>query len=479
LRKKGTKAKLSGMEKPQLPAEILEKIPEEVRTYIGYLESQIAELQARLNQNSQNSSKPPSSDLPSVPARPPKKPTGRKRSGQKGHKKHIRQLELSEKVNLEQEYYPSRCSNPKCKALLSYRDQIGTPIRQQVWEIALSPVQITEHRYYRCECPFCQTETVAPHPPDIPAGNFGVNLVALVGVLHGRYRVSMGEVVTLLEAMWGLKISKGMVAKMCEQTSQALATPYTEAHAAIKATHQNNVDETSWKLAGQKYWLWVAAAEFLSVFYLAKSRSRTSFEALVGKEYGGIVTSDRYNAYAALEAHRHQFCWAHLVREIRGLSQRKGAGGEWGLTALSWVEQLFEAWYWYRDGAGTITVGQLAAKLAPIRAGFLAHLEVGKTLPDGKVRCFCEQLLKGEQSLWVFSTTEGIEPTNNAAERALRPAVIWRKSCFGSQSEKELRFVERILTAAATCQKRGKDLLSFVANALKADWFNAPAPSLI
>jgi transposase len=286
----------------------------------------------------------------------------------------------------------------------------------------------------------------------------------------------MGEVGTLLDAMWGLKISKGRVANMGEQLSTALAKPYREAHEAIKTSHQNNVDETSWKLAGQKYWLWVAAAEFLSLFYLAKSRSRTSLEGLVGKEYAGIITSDCYNAYAAWEAHRHQFCWAHLLREIRGLSQRKGVGGEWGLTALSWVEQLFETWYWYRDGAGAISIGQRADKLAPIRVGFKAHLETGKTLPDGKVRCFCEQLLKGEQSLWVFSTSEGIEPTNNAAERALRPAVSWRKSCFGS---KGLRFVERILTAAATCQKRGKDLLSFVANALKAAWFNAPAPSLI
>jgi transposase len=320
---------------------------------------------------------------------------------------------------------------------------------------------------------------VGNRPKDVPSGNFGPELVALVAVLHGRYRVSMGEVVLVLEAIWGLKLSKGMVAKMCEQTSQALASPYHQAHAVIKTTHQNNIDETSWKLAGQKYWLWVVAAEFLTGFYLAKSRSRKSFETLVGKEYSGIVTSDSYNAYAALETHRHQFCWAHLLREIRGLSQRGGAGGEWGLTALSWVAQLFEAWYWYREGAGVITIGQLADKLASIRAGFLAHLETGKTLPDGKVRCFCEQLLKGEESLWVFSTKEGIEPTNNAAERALRPAVIWRKSCFGSQSEKGLRFVERILTVAATCRKRGKDLLAFVAATLKADWFSNPVPSLL
>jgi transposase len=285
----------------------------------------------------------------------------------------------------------------------------------------------------------------------------------------------MGEVVTLLEAMWGLKISKGMVAKMGEQISTALATPYTEAHAAVKVTSRSNVDETNWKLCGQKHWLWVAATEELILFYLAKSRSRASFETLVGKEYGGIVTSDRYNAYAALETHRHQFCWAHLLREIGGLSQRGGTGGEWGLTALSWVEQLFEAWYWYRENANTVTIGQLSQKLAPIRAGFNSHLEAGKTLPDGKVRCFCEQLLKAEAS---FSANYGVDPTNNAAERALRPAIIWRKSCFGSQSEKGLRFVERILTVAVSCQKRCKDLLAFVATALKADWFGEPVPSL-
>jgi transposase len=454
------------MEKPQLSNEILEKASPEIRGYISYLEECLAELEARLTQDSQNSSKPPSSDPLSAPPRPPKKATGRKQGGQKGHKRHERQLALSEKVAIEREYYPLKCSNLNCGAELNWRDQKGEPIVQQVWEIVRTPVQITEHRYYRCECPYCATETVGSRPPEVPTGNFGPELVALVAVLHGRYRLSMGEVVLVLEAMWGLKISKGMVAKMGEQVSQALAKPYDEAHEAIKTAQQNNVDETSWKLAGQKYWLWVAAAEFLSVFYLAKSRSRDSFHALVGKAYGGIITSDRYSAYAALEAHRHQFCWAHLLREMRGLSQRKGAGGEWGVTALNWTAQLFEVWHGYRESASTVSLGQLVEKLAPIRAGFKAHLESGKTLPDGKVRCFCEQLLKAEDSLWVFSANYGVEPTNNSAERALRPAVIWRKSCFGSQSQKGLRFVERILTAAATCRKKGMDLLTFVAEAL-------------
>jgi transposase len=160
LRKRKGKSKLGGMDKLTLPAEILEKGSPEIRVYIAYLEqrlaaleAQVEELQARLNQNSQNSSKPPSSDLPSAPPRPPKKPTGRKRGGQKGHKRHERQLELSEKVDIEREYYPLKCSNPKCEAELNLRDQKGEPIIQQVWEVVRSPVQITQHRYYRCECP--------------------------------------------------------------------------------------------------------------------------------------------------------------------------------------------------------------------------------------------------------------------------------------------------------------------------------------
>jgi len=246
-------SKLGGVQKPFVPTEIMEKLPVEVQVYIDYLEQRLADLENKLAQNSQNSSKPPSSDPPAAPVRPPKKTSGKARGGQLGHKQHLRRLELSEKVTVEREYYPSQCSNPKCLAQLSYRDQIGEPIRHQVWEIVRSPIQVSEHRYYRCECPCCQTETKASRPEGVPVGNFGVELVAVVAVLHGRYRLSMGEIVAVLQALWGLKLSSAMVAKMCQQTSTALAPPYTEAHQTLKESGSANVDETSWKLGRAKH----------------------------------------------------------------------------------------------------------------------------------------------------------------------------------------------------------------------------------
>jgi len=217
------------MEKPRLPAEIIEKLTVEVRVYIAYqelqlkfLEGKVSELEERLNQNSQNSSKPPSSDPPSAPPRPPKKKSGKKRGGQVGHTRHIRQLEPVEKVNEVKEWWPTQCANPACGQPLRPRDQVGEAKRQQVWEIVLNPVVVTEHQIYACECPECGRVSRA-EPAEVPRGMFGAQLVAAVASLHGRYRLTEREIVVALEGLWGLKLSLGSVAQMCQKSSEALA----------------------------------------------------------------------------------------------------------------------------------------------------------------------------------------------------------------------------------------------------------------
>jgi transposase len=309
---------------------------------------------------------------------------------------------------------------------------------------------------------------------------FGPQLVAAVASLHGRFRLTEREIVAVLEGLWGIKVSLGSVAQMCEKASMALAEVYEEAQKQLPKEPKLNLDETSWKLGGKKkHWLWVAVSRLVVVFHLEEKRDSEAFRGIVGAEYEGVITSDRLRVYGGVEAEKHQWCWAHLIRDFRRLSERAGAGGIWGEEALELSRQLFEEWQGYRQRAGQMSLEELKDALAPIRTDFKQLLEEGKTHEDGAVKSLCGELNKAEASLWVFSEVAGVEPTNNAAERALRPAVIWRKTCFGSQSEGGLRFVERMLTVAATLKQQGRDLIEFVVLALKAKWFGQPTPSLI
>lgn len=462
------------MEKPELPVSILEQLPTEVQVYITYLETQIAELKAQLTQNSQNSSKPPSSDPPSAPPRPPKTKSGKLRGGQKGHPRHQRQLVAVEEVDQLQHWWPQQCE--KCALPLRSSDQVGQPSRQQIWEVVPVKASVTEHQYYQCECPACGHLTSAPGDPRITKGAFGPHLTSLVATLHGRYRLSMREIVGLAQVLWQLPLALGSVAAMCGEASAALAGGYAEAQAQVAASPSCHLDETGWKTAGQRRWLWVAFSTVAVVFHLSLSRGSRVIEKLVGANYAGIIHSDRLKSYRGVAAKRHQLCWAHLLRNIKGLGQRAGPAEQWASATLQWVNQLFSVWHQYRRGE--LSWEELVCQMEPIRAGFKAQLEAGCELSDLRVQSFSVALLEVESCLWLFSQIVGLEPTNNNAERALRPAVIWRKTCFGSQSEGGERFVERVLTVEACCRQQSRNFVDYLKAALEAKWAGQPTPVL-
>ena len=490
-------------ELPVLPPEILENLPASVQNYIRGLEAliemqqhiietqlpllqnqlttqntQMTELQQRLDQNSQNSSKPPSSDPPYT--RPPKtaKATStKKRGGQPGHSRHLRELLPESEVDSIQEWWPKVCL--KCQRPLRPSDQLGTYQRHQVWEIERVRAKVTEHQLYTCECSGCGQLTQHPHPQTVPVGNFGPELVATLATLHGRYRISTREVVELVQDLWQVDISLGAVAEACHKASHALAPSYTQAQSLAQNSKQANVDETSWNTAGKRGWLWVAVSKVAVVFRVAAQRSRASFHALLGREYAGIVNSDRYNAYYGVASSRHQLCWAHLIRNLKGIATRAGPAEEWANGCLDLTKKLFEVWHSFQAGPQTAAErATLVAEVELIRATFQAQLAAGLSHSDAKVVTFSREVSKLEARLWLFARVAGIEPTNNAAERALRPAVIWRKTSFGTQSEVGERFVERMLTVEATCQLQRRNFLDFLAESLAATWYKQALPTL-
>jgi transposase len=476
------------LELPQIPSEVLQNCPKQVQEYVaalqtivGQLVTQLSELQSKLDQNSQNSSKPPSADPPFK--RPPKNTNHKTKSdkpkgGQVGHPKHQRTLLEPDQVDLIVTPPPPACANPQCKARLRASDQLGEVLRHQLWELPIVKAHVTEYQLPNYECSLCQTITPTPWPKQVPKGQFGPNLVATLAVLHGQYQLSLRQTQELAVDLWQLPLSLGGIADACTKTSQALQKPLDEVQNKVQTSTTVQVDETGWYRAGKLKWLWVAVSKLTTRFQVHPGRGKTEFEALIGKDYQGYLHSDRWHCYLNFEATRHQLCWAHLIRNLRGLSQRAGPAKKWGEAMLLHAQKLFEVWHHFVQKADEAERDWLKQEVEPVRAAFKTGLERGQSLPDGCVTSFCKKLLKVEERLYLFVKVAGISPTNNTAERALRPAVIWRKKCYGNQSAGGEEFVERVLSVRATCQQHQRNFLNFVRECLKAKWFSLPTPQL-
>ena len=443
---------------------------------ITTLQARVTELEAQLKQHSRNSSRPPSSDPPSAPSRAARPSTGRKRGAQPGHPGQHRALLPPDQVSEFVVHQPSAC--PSCQqALPAALPPTGPVLRQQVWELPPVAPIVTEHQFPTVTCPHCQTEVRAARPPTVPPGSFGPQVVALVALLHGRYRVSTRELAQLLDDLWHMPISLGSVPTLYQTASSALAPVYDEVQTAVQAQAVANVDETGWPERHQQRYLWVAVTLVATLFLIGR-RSRQALERLLGTAFGGIVGSDRYRAYAGFPVAQRQLCWAHLKRDWQFFRERDGPVGVWGEAAMGQIDQLFAAWHRFR--AGDSDRARPQQDLAPIQAELRALVEQGRdSLPWEKARGFCRDLLGVWPALWTFVTSEGVEPTNNAAERALRPAVLWRKGCYGTDSADGSRFVERILTVTTTCRQQQRPVLPFLTDAVRAHWAGASAPLLM
>ncbi len=443
---------------------------------VARLQAQVAELEAQLARHSGNSSRPPSSDPPSALPRAPKAPSSRKRGGQPGHVGHQRDLLPPDQVTELVVHRPTICG--RCHHVLpAGLPPSGPLLRQQIWELPEVQPTVTEHQFPTVTCPACQAAVRADRPPGVPPGSFGPRLAALVALLHGRYRLSTREVVRLLDDLWQFPISLGSIPALYQTVGAALAPAYQEVQTAVQAQAVVNVDETSWQEARTQRYLWVAVTVIGTVFLVAR-RSRAALEHLLGPSFGGIVGSDRYSAYAARPPDQRQICWAHLKRDAVFFSEREGPVGVWGAAVLGQIERLFASWHQFRDGA--LDRGGLQQALAPIQAEVRALVERGRDeLPWEKARGFCRDLLGVWPALWTFVDVDGVEPTNNRAERALRPAVLWRKGCYGTDSIDGSRFVERILTVTTTCRQQQRHVLPFLADVVRAHWSGLPAPLLL
>jgi transposase len=468
---------------PPLPKELWDQIPPSVQAAlwaviesyeqrIRTLEAEVAELKERLAQTSQNSSRPPSADPPTVKRTPPRAPSGRKRGAQPGHARYERTLVPLEQVKEVIPCKPAYCR--RCGNAVQGHDP--QPLRHQVIEVPAPTPEVTEYQLHRLVCPRCGITTCGTLPLGVPTTNYGPRLVSLVALCSGAYRMSKRMVVSFCADVLGVSLALGEVCQVEQTVAQALTLPVREARTSVQ-TQSANVDETTWWEQLRRSYVWVVVTQWVSVFYIRTSRGAKVLREVLGAEYGEVLTSDRAKAYNGQPLRKRQLCWAHLRRDFQAMIDRRNAGTVVGQQLLEYADVLFEWWHWVRDR--TWQRSTFRRSVSVLRPAFREALVAGTRCACPKTTATCRELLKVEPALWTFVRVDGVEPTNNAAERALRHAVQWRKTSYGTESATGSHFVEHILTVMATCRQQGRDILEYLTQCCQALYVGTPPPSLL
>ena len=374
-------------------------------------------------------------------------------------------------------YVPTICTH--CQAPLPAEPGPGDPepTWHQVAELPELAAVITEHQGHARTCPCCGHLNRGEIPPEIRAHVIGPRLAAVMSYFSGRHHIGRRGVEEIVETVFEVPTSLGSICTLEAETSAALASPYQEAQAAVREAPVKNTDETGWSEKGQKRWLWAAATATVAFFVIHLRRNFEGLQALLGETITGIVCSDRWSVYSKLPLELRQICWAHLKRDFQKLIDRGGPAEAIGRVGLEVVECLFADWWAFRRGE--LDRPGLQARLDPIARELQGVLEQGCSCADSKAATFCANVLALYPALWLFAAIEGVEPTNNHAERILRLGVLWRKNAFGCHSAAGCRFVERMLTVVQTLRLQKRPVLDYLYRAIVAHRAGLPAPQLL
>jgi len=452
---------------------------------IADAERQIADLERQLRlfkQNSTNSSKPPSSDglAGEQRQRGRQKKSRRKVGGQPGHRGTHRPVAPAERVDEVRAVLPEQCQH--CGHCLPGQvEQVrttGSPQRHQVTEVPPIQARILEYQCHRVVCPECGGSTRATLPAEA-VGQFGPQLTALIAYLTVVCRMPRRVVEALLAQVLGIEISLGSTQKCWEEASQAVAAPCQELEQHLKDEPVLNIDETGWRTNGGKRYLWAFVAAGFLVYTVAATRGSEVLVRLLGAVFRGVLCSDRFSAYLKYHHGKAQFCWAHLKRNLLGIVEftKSSAVERFCRDALAEHAKLFRLWHKFRGSR--IDRRQLLLRSLPIQKRIFALAERHLDSLNREVRNLATALFEHNQRLFSFVDYEGVEPTNNSAERALRTGVQWRKICFGNRSATGEIATARLLTVAETCDLQRLNILVYLAAAIAGHRRRQPVTSLL
>lgn len=451
-----------------MPATVAEchEVIQSLALEIGQLREQLAWLQERLKVDSRNSSKPPSSDGPGGGNRAQRRASQRKRGAQKGHPGSYRALLPQGEVDAVHDCAPVEVCD--CGGAVAVQ---GKPLRHQVFDIPPVQAEVQEYRLYSGVCTQCKRGHRAALPSGVPSGQIGPRALALIGVLGTRFHLTQFKIRDLLAHTLGLDFSVGAISQAHGKVAAALKAPVAEAAASLSDAPVLHMDETRYPREGSANWVWAAVQPKLAVFSILPSRARYVAQDLIGAAPRGVVVSDRYAAYAYIDAGQRQVCWAHLIRDFTRISQRAGPPGRIGQRLLGLGYVMFR---WRERGKTS------AEEFEPIMR------RVRRALEDGtqQRRCTrtantCANLLKLWPALWGFVTHPSVEPTNNAAEQALRGIVLKRKISGPTRSRRGDEFIARGFSVHETCRRQGLDLWAYMQRAVVAWIDKLPHPSLV
>ena len=441
-------------------------------TTINRLTARVEELSARLNRDSSNSSKPPSSNAPGVNLKrsPPRKPSGRKPGGQPGHTGHQRQSLTADEVF---DVLASQC--PCCDAVLDASTVIDEPSSvHQVVELATGSVVTDYHvRTHLCGC---GAKVRARLPRSVPNTATGPKLQAAVTTLIGKYGLSRVDAQQAIDEFFGVKLSVGAIHEITERAAAATQAAVDDIGVQLAAAGAKHCDETGWRHRGNRAWVWVVCSAIGAMFRIDENRSRAAFERLL-PHLQGVIHTDRWRVYDIIEAELRQLCHAHLRRDIQALIDLGAATNELGALLLEQSDRMFH--HWHQFVAGETDRPALLAAMEPVQAQWRALLTLASTHNHRKARALGKDLLRQWASLWTFLRQEQVEPTNNRAERVIRPTVLIRKTNGGTASDAGKAFVANLQSVFVTARCQGIDALTWIEQALAAHLSGAPAPMLL
>src|SRR5712692_2097070 len=416
---------------PALPHEVWERTPPEAQTHIRALEAcletlasmvhalqeQVRTLQEQLNQTSQNSSRPPSSDPPQH-ERPRRPRSQRRRGGQPGHPGHTRTLIPVDEVDEVVVLKPEQCTH--CQAPLLGDDP--TPCRHQVIEIPPMKPVVTEYQWHQLVCAACGEVTRAPWPAGVPSGTYGPRVQATVALCTGSYRLSKRTTQHMMDEVFGVPMSVGTIGPLEQATTAAVAAPVEEARRYVHEQEVAHLDETSWRQGGKRAWLWVAVTSGVTIVVVRMSRGGHVARELLGEGFSGLVVTDRSSGYNWYPVRWRQLCWAHVLRDFEAMRGRGGRSEERGDAFRAKAHQRFT--WWHRLPKGTWQRSTFRSYMTPLRREVERLLEAGSRCGVPQTAGTCRDILKRREALWTFVQVAGVEPTNNTAERAIRPGVL-------------------------------------------------------
>jgi transposase len=483
----------------KVPQSDWEATPESIQQVVLQLVEQlklqnnrITLLEEQQQRNSKNSSQPPSKDEKGSKGAEGKqaKQVKKKVFGFKPRKgKRERELYPPEECQSIQDVKPSVCR--VCGEALSAED--SQPYRHQIVDLPVIKPDVQEYRLHKLECPHCGATTRAKLPLGVSGRCYGSRLAGWISWVSGEHRQSHRKVAELLREGFRITLSRGSINRARQEMSDSVAPAVTQARDYALKQPVVNCDETGFAQGNQdglnpnnrRGWLWVVVTPLVTFFTVTLSRSKAAAKQILGEDFEGYLGSDRYSSYGWLDPKRRQLCWAHLLRDLQAIAERSGASREIGEALLRRGYRLFHWWHRVRDG--TLSQELFLEAVARLRVAFVEELESAANLeiapkektPLAQTVRTCAKILALEVALWTFVYVPGVEPTNNRSEQALRPAVIWQYTSFGSQSKTGSEFVERILTVNATLKAQNRSVLEFLTQSCQAARLGIEGPSLL